>query len=130
MYNTYVGELVNAWGVSQSEPLRVTVTDASPGKPVLSHDNWDGDGSYQLSANLWWGTNAAEYRLYENGVLIDTQVLTSASPGMQRAVTEIHDRAPGTYEYYAEWINAAGVTLSDRIQVRVGAWGFLPQHAA
>ncbi|MGY5343680.1 chitinase N-terminal domain-containing protein [Paenibacillus glucanolyticus] len=127
---TYVGELVNAWGVSQSEPLRVTVTDASPGKPVLSHDNWDGDGSYLISANLWWGTNAAEYRLYENGVLIDTQALTNTSPGMQAAVTEIHDRAPGTYEYYAEWINAAGVTQSDRIQVRVGASGFKPQHAA
>lgn len=127
---TYVGELVNASGVSQSEPLRVTVTEASPGKPVLSHDNWDGDGSYRISANLWWGKNAAEYRLYENGVLIDTQALIDASPGMQQAGTDIHDRAPGTYEYYAEWINAAGVTQSDRIQVHVGAWGFLPQHAA
>lgn len=127
---TYVGELINASGISQSEPLRVTVTEASPGKPVLSHENWDGDGSYQISANLWWGTNATEYRLYENDVLIDTQVLTNASPRMQSAVTNIHDRAPGTYEYYAEWINAAGVTQSNRIQVRVGAEGFLPQQAA
>lgn len=89
----------------------------------------DGDGSCLISANLWWGTNATEYRLYENGALIDTQALTNASPGMQPAVTEIHDGSPGTYEYYAEWINAAGVTQSDCIQDRVGA-SFLPQHTA
>lgn len=127
---TYVGELVNAGGATKSQPLRVTITDASPGKPVVSHDNWDGDGSYSITANMWWGTNATEYRLYENGVLIDTQSLADASPNMQRAVTVLKDRPQGTYEYVAEWINAAGVTRSERILVTVGAWGAVQVRGA
>lgn len=127
---TYVGELVNASGVSKSQPLQVVVSDASPGKPVLSHDNWDADGNYLITASLWWGTNATEYRLYENGVLIDTQSLSAASPSMQQAASTVKDRAPGLYAYYAEWINAAGVTQSDLIQVRVEARDVLSLPAA
>ncbi|MEO3944162.1 chitinase N-terminal domain-containing protein [Gorillibacterium sp. CAU 1737] len=115
----YTAELINAYGTTTSAPLTVTIRDAAPGKSVLSHDNWDDDGAYEVAMNLWWGTNATEYRLYENGRLIDTQVLTAATPSAQRAVTAIRDRAVGVYEYRAELINAAGVTSSDTIRVTV-----------
>ena len=115
----YTCELINVFGTTSCDPHTVTVTDANPGKPVLSHNNWDGDGSYTIAANLWWGTNGSEYKLYENGVLVDDQALTAATPSAQHAETVVTGRAVGTYEYKAEWINSAGATVSDTIVVKV-----------
>ncbi|WP_342573276.1 DUF5689 domain-containing protein [Paenibacillus sp. FSL R5-0749] len=116
---TYVAELTNDKGTTRSEVLTVQVTNATPGKATLSQNNWDGDGNYSVSMNLWWGTNATEYRLYENDVLIDTQALKAATPASQSAVTELSGRANGTYTYRAELINAAGVTSTETITVQV-----------
>lgn len=116
---TYTSELTNVFGTMASNSLIVTVTDAAPGKPVLSHNNWDKDGDYIVTMNMWWGTNASEYRLYENGVLIDTQTLSEATPKAQRAVTTISGREPGVYEYRAVLVNAAGESSGETITVTV-----------
>ncbi|MGC5774954.1 S8 family serine peptidase [Paenibacillus pabuli] len=116
---TYVAELTNDKGTTRSQTLTVRVTNASPGKAVLSHDNWDGDGNYKVMMNLWWGTNATEYRLYENDQLIDTQTLSAATPFAQSAVSKLSGRTSGTYKYRAELINASGVTSTDTITVKV-----------
>jgi len=86
---------------------------------VLSHDDYDKAGNYTVTANLWWGTNATSYRLYENGTLIDEQALVAASPNAQQAATAVAGRAPGTYTYVAEFANAAGTTSSKAITVTV-----------
>lgn len=116
---TYTSELINSFGTTTSNPLVVKITDASPGKPVLSQDNWDGDGNYKVTMNMWWGTNATEYRLYENGILIDTKSLNAASPSAQSAVSAIAGRAIGVYEYRSELVNAGSVTSSEKITVKV-----------
>ncbi|WP_445669461.1 DUF5689 domain-containing protein [Paenibacillus sp. FSL R7-0198] len=116
---TYVAELTNDKGTTRSDVLTVQVTNAAPGKANLSQNNWDGDGNYNVSMNLWWGTNATEYRLYENDVLIDTQALKAATPASQSATTELSNRSNGTYTYRAELINAAGVTSTETITVQV-----------
>ncbi|WP_416295851.1 GDSL-type esterase/lipase family protein [Paenibacillus illinoisensis] len=115
----YTGELINSLGTTMSVPLTVTVTDASPGQAVLSNDNWDGDGNFNVTMNLWWGTNATEYELYENGKLIDTQSLQSNTPNAQSAVTAITGRAPGIYEYEAVLRNSSGETRSSKLNVTV-----------
>ncbi|MGO4108546.1 rhamnogalacturonan lyase family protein [Paenibacillus sp. YAF4_2] len=116
---TYTCELINSFGTTACSPLTVTVKDASPGKPVLSNDNWDNNGDYKVTMNMWWGTNATAYKLYENGILIDTQSLTAKTPNAQSSVTNITGRAKGTYEYRVELINDAGVTESTVMKVTV-----------
>ncbi|MFK7695042.1 OmpL47-type beta-barrel domain-containing protein [Paenibacillus sp. HJGM_3] len=115
----YYAELTNAYGTTKSDVLTVQVTDATPAKAVLSNDNWDRDGSFKITMNLWWGTNGDTYRLYENGVLIDTQTLTSGSPNAQSAVTAISGRPVGTYTYRGELVNYAGATSTDVMTVVV-----------
>lgn len=115
----YTAELINARGTTLSAPLTVTVTDASPGRAVLSNDNWDGDGSFTITMNLWWGTNATEYELYENGVLIDSQTLQAHTPNAQTAVTSVSGREPGTYEYEAVLRNPSGESRTEKMTVKV-----------
>ena len=116
---TYTCELTNSFGTTICDPLAVVITDASPGNAVLSNNNWDGDGNYDVTMNMWWGTNATEYRLYENGVLIDSQDLNAASPNAQKAVTAISGKAAGTYEYYCELVNAVGITSSSVMTIKL-----------
>jgi hypothetical protein len=115
----YTGELINAKGTTATTSATVKVKDAAPAAPVLSHDNYDKDGNYTVTANLWWGTNGTTYRLFENGTVIDEQSLTAASPNAQQATTAVAGRAPGTYTYVAEFANAAGATSSKAITVTV-----------
>ncbi len=115
----YTGELVNAAGVTKTTSTTVKVSNAAPAAPVVSHDNWDKDGNFIVTANMWWGTNATTYRLYENGVLIDEQPLVAATPNAQKASTAVAGRASGTYVYVAEFSNAAGATSSQGVKVTV-----------
>jgi hypothetical protein len=116
---SYYAELTNAYGTTRGAVHTVSVTQAVPSKPVLSHNNWDGDGNFTVSMNLWWGTNGTQYQLYENGVLLDTQTLTAATPQAQYAATVVQGKPTGTYEYVVKLANAAGTTSSDPIIVDV-----------
>jgi len=115
----YTGELVNSRGVTATAPVTVRVTQANPGMPVLSHDNWDRDGTYAVTANLWWGTNATSYRFLEDGVEVAAGALPARTPFAQRAILPVTGRAPGTHEYVVELSNGAGTTVSAPITVTV-----------
>ncbi|MBB6670661.1 LamG-like jellyroll fold domain-containing protein [Cohnella nanjingensis] len=119
----YYAELTNAYGTTRSDVLTVTVTDAAPAKPVLAQDNWDGGGNFNVTMNMWWGTNGTTYRLYENDVLIDTKELTAQTPNAQSAVTAIRGRQNGTYTYRCELSNYAGTTSGDMMTVQVTSGG-------
>ncbi|MNI17994.1 hypothetical protein D3C73_713880 [compost metagenome] len=115
----YYAELTNAFGTTTSNTHVVTVTNAAPDKPVLTNDNWDGDGNFKVSMNMWWGTNGEVYHLYENGVLIYTNSLTNHTPYAQAEVTALTNKTIGSYQYRGELVNYAGATSSDTIIVNV-----------
>lgn len=69
--------------------------------------------------NIWWGTNATIYNLYENGELIDTQELAVKTPQAQSAAANIQGRKPGTCEYWAKLVNDSGKASSKTISVEV-----------
>lgn len=115
----FTGQLVNSKGVTATQPLTVKVTDASPGKPVLSADNWDGDGAYTVTADMWWGTGATWYRFLEDGVEVGAGTLVAASPAAQRATLAVTGKAKGSHVYTVEFRNAAGVTASAPLTVAV-----------
>lgn len=108
----YTARLVNSSGTVDTVPLSVVVKDANPAAPVLSNDNWDGDGSFVVTANLWWGTNATSYAFFENGQQVATGDLTAATPGAQHATFTATGRPPGQYVYTVVFTNAAGSTQS------------------
>ncbi len=115
----YTGELVNSRGTTPVGPLTVAVTDAAPGTPVLSHDNWDGDGTFTLTADLWWGTNATSYEFREGGTVLATGSLVAATPGAQRATAAVVGAASGTHTYTVTFGNGQGSTTSAPVTVTV-----------
>jgi hypothetical protein len=115
----YTGELVNTKGVTATKSITVKVTQANPAKPVLSHDNQDGDGNYTLTANLWWGTNATSYRFFEGDTLLAEGSLLAATPGAQSASLQVAGAAKGTHTYRVEFVNSAGSTSSAPLKVTV-----------
>ncbi|WP_448002244.1 beta-xylosidase family glycoside hydrolase [Agromyces bauzanensis] len=94
-----------------------------PADGVLSSTSgWDDgldDGDFEVRMNLWWGTNATEFRLFENDALIATVPLEAASPEAQSAAVPITGRANGTYVYRAQLENAYGATELDPLTVEV-----------
>ncbi|MEV2658548.1 hypothetical protein ABND55_18015 [Paenibacillus larvae] len=51
-----------------------------PGTPVLSQDKYEGQNSYTITMNMWWGQNGTTWKLYENGQLVHEVSLTDNSP--------------------------------------------------
>ncbi|MDR6972031.1 LamG-like jellyroll fold domain-containing protein [Leifsonia shinshuensis] len=115
----YTGQLVNANGTTATTSTTVAVTQANPGTPVLSNDNRSGGGTYTVTANMWWGTNATSYTFYENGVVVGQGALTAATPNAQTATLAVAGKDTGTYVYRVDFTNAAGTTSSKTMTVTV-----------
>ena len=99
------------------------VAEGAPAAGALSSTSgWEtglDDGSFDVRMNLWWGTNASEFRLYENDALIATVPLTAFSPEAQAASVEITGRPNGTHVYRGELENGYGVTGTEPLTVEV-----------
>lgn len=115
----YTGELVNGGGVTATDPVTVEVTQAKPGAPVLSHDNHDGDGAYELTGDMWWGTNATSYRFLEGDTVVAEGTLSAATPAAQKVTATVSGAVEGEHVYQIEFSNAAGATLSAPVTVVV-----------
>jgi hypothetical protein len=115
----YTGQLVNSKGTTATTSTTVTVTQAKPGTPVLSNDNWSGGGTYTVTANMWWGTNATSYTFSENGAIVGQGELTASTPNAQSATLKVEAKEKGTYRYRVDFINSAGTTSSTTMTVTV-----------
>ena len=115
----YRAELVNSKGVTATKTTTVVVKDAAPGKPVVSTDNWDQDGSFVATANLWWGTNATSYTFKLDGQVVGEGTLTAATPNAQTAQVSLSGVAPGKHSLLVVFTNANGSTESKPIDVKV-----------
>ncbi|MCX7745334.1 MAG: hypothetical protein N2645_00370 [Clostridia bacterium] len=91
----------------------------APGTPSLAHDNWDGDGNFNITMNMWYGNNGTTYKLYENNVVVHTQTLTDNSPNAQTVAKAISGKSNGTYTYKCDLINSFGTITSSTITVNV-----------
>ncbi|SIO28868.1 Ig-like domain-containing protein [Agromyces cerinus] len=115
----YTGVLTNATGETETSSTTVTVVHAAPGAPVVSHDNWDVDGVFTATADLWWGTNATAYRLELDGVVVASGELSAKTPAAQRAKASLSNVTPGDHVLVAVFTNPNGETVSAPVKVRV-----------
>lgn len=115
----YTGELLNAAGATRTSTTTVNVTAAAPGKPVVSHDNWDKNGAFVVTADLWWGTNATSYQILLDGAVVGSGNLVAATPNAQRATVSLTGVAVGSHVLKAVFVNAYGETSSAPVTVVV-----------
>lgn len=115
----YRAELTNSKGTTATTTTTVTVTSALPGKPVVTHDNWDKNGSFTATANMWFGTNATSYTFLLDGAVVGEGTLTADTPNAQTASVSLTGVAAGTHTLKAVFTNTNGSTESKPVQVTV-----------
>lgn len=93
----------------------------APGAANISHDNWDGDGDYTITMNMWWGNNGTSWTLYENNTAILTENLTDNSPNAQTVSKTFTNKPRGTYTYKCDLKNSYGTSTSSTITVTVNS---------
>jgi chitodextrinase len=98
-----------------SDPL----CNGVPGNPSLTKDNWNGDPSYNITMNMWWGNNGSSVKLYENNVLIETRTIAANSPQAQKEVFSFTGKPVGSYVYKCILSNNFGETTSSELTVNV-----------
>lgn len=90
-----------------------------PGKPGLTHDNYEGKGEFNLQATLWSQATANKATLYQDGVAIAEVPLTPSQYGSQTADFKVAPLYNGEYSYYVEYSNEAGASKSNVVVVKV-----------
>ncbi len=83
-----------------------------PGTPSLQQTTWNGEATFGLKMDMWWGNNGTLYELLENGAVVYSKTLTDASPAAQSVTVTMTDKANGTYQYVARLTNRFGSTSS------------------
>lgn len=90
-----------------------------PGTPFIEQSTWNGEASFGIKMNMWWGNNGTLAQLYENGNLIASQTFTDNSPNAQSYVFNISNKANGTYAYQVKLSNSFGTAASNTVNYTV-----------
>jgi hypothetical protein len=92
----------------------------APAKPVLSVSAVTGSNDYDVTWNIWYGTNATSWQLLENGVSIYSASIVANSPNVQTGTYRVSGKQYGAYSYQVIVTNTAGSTTSDPVLYTVG----------
>lgn len=118
----------------RSEPAAVVFTTKGGSGPVipedlnatavptassLSKNVWNGEHTYTITSNMWYGQNATVAELYENGILVKRVSLTGNTPAHQKIEFSVAGKAVGSYTYQCKLYNQHGVTDSGSVSVKV-----------
>jgi len=90
-----------------------------PGTPSLEQTSWNGESSFGLRMNMWWGNNGTLCELLENGVVIQSITLADNSPSAQSYTFQITGKANGTYSYVVKLTNKFGSSSSQIVTYTV-----------
>lgn len=90
-----------------------------PGTPSLEQTKWNGEASFGLRVNMWWGNNGTRLDVYENDVLIVNKTLIDNSPNAQSELVQIDNKPNGTYRYRVRLTNRFGSSTSNEINYTV-----------
>ncbi len=109
-----------------SETISATTTEEEtgsatgvPGNPQLTKNVWDGESTYSVISNMWWGNNATKAALYENNALVETKILVDNSPYAQRVSFDFSNKPKGTYKYTVIMSNRFGRITSSEFSITV-----------
>ncbi len=90
-----------------------------PGTPAIEQSKWNGDATFGIKMNMWWGNNGTLAKLYENGKEIQSTALTDNSPNAQSYVFNLTDKPNGTYAYVVKLTNKYGTVTSNTVNYTV-----------
>ena len=90
-----------------------------PGTPSLEQTSWNGEASFGLRMNMWWGNNGTVAELYENGAKIASVTFEDNSPSAQSYTFNVSGKANGTYAYQVKLTNSFGTSVSGTVNYTV-----------
>ena len=117
------------------EPTPVEPTPTNPAAPAKPTFSWsedsvalsNGSASVNLAWNMWWGTNGNLWQLKQNGVVVHSASLSSASPSAQSGSTSVTVTSAGSYAFVVSLCQQTASSLqctdSDAKTVSVTAGG-------
>ncbi len=90
-----------------------------PGTPAIEQTTWNGEATFGIKMNMWWGNNGTLAELYENGVLIDSKTFTDNTPSAQSYTFTLSNKANGIYSYKVKLSNSSGSSTSNTVKYTV-----------
>ncbi|HAH63460.1 MAG TPA: hypothetical protein DCL73_15345 [Treponema sp.] len=90
-----------------------------PGTPSIEQTTWNGEATFGIKMNMWWGQNGTLVELYENGTKVQSATLTDNSPSAQSYTFTVSGKSNGAYEYVAKLTNRFGTTTSNTVKYTV-----------
>ncbi|MEJ5187799.1 glycosyl hydrolase family 18 protein [Treponema sp. J25] len=106
-------------GTPDNPPAENGPATGVPGTPFLEQTKWNGEATFSLRMNMWWGNNGTKLEILENGVVVVTKTLVDNSPNPQSAIIEFTNKPNGTYRYKARLSNRFGASESSEITYTV-----------